>query len=87
MSRKLDRLLARMQSSPSGFRPIEVKSVLVGHGFKLREGSKHTVYQHCVYTDLIITVPRHSTLRAWVARDVLKLVRTLSQREKEVISP
>lgn len=86
MARKLDRLLARMQSSPSGFKPQDIKSVLVGHGFEFREGSKHTVYQHSLYADLVITVPRHSKLRAWVARDVLKLFRTLSQREKEAVT-
>lgn len=83
MARKLDRLLARMESSPSGFRPQDFKTVLVGYGFEFREGSKHTVYQHNLYADLVITVPRHSKLRPWVARDVVKLVRTLCRREKE----
>ena len=83
MARKLDRLLSRMVNSPTGFRPQDIKRLLVGHGFKFREGSKHTVYQHRLYADLVIAVPRHSELRAWVARDVVKLVRTLGRREKE----
>lgn len=83
MAPKSDRLLARMESSPTGFRPQDFKRVLVAHGFKFREGSKHTVYQHRLYADLVITVPRHSELRAWVAREVVKLVRTLGKRKKE----
>ncbi len=75
-----------MESSPSSFRPQDIKKVLIGYGFEFREGSKHTVYQHSLYSDLVIAVPRHSELRAWVARDVVKLVRTLGQREKEVVT-
>lgn len=83
MARNSDRLLARMESSPTGFRPQDIKRVLVAHGFNFREGSKHTVHQTRLYEDLVITVPRRSELRAWVAREVVKLVRTLGKREKE----
>ena len=70
-------LLQRMKASPVGWGEQDIKSVLVGHGFIYREGGKHTVYQHENHPELTISVPRHRDLRAWVARDVVKLIEQL----------
>ena len=77
MPRGAEQLLERMKASPVGWSEQEIKSVLVGHGFKYREGGKHTVYQHEAHPELSISVPRHRDLRAWVARDVVKLIAQL----------
>ena len=83
MARSADNLLGQMQRSPAGYGDQDMKTVLVGHGFKYREGRKHTVYQHEKHTDLTISVPRHRDLKPWVARDVVKLIETLAQREEQ----
>ena len=83
MARSAEQLLAQMQRSPFGYGAQDMKTVLVGHGFRYREGKKHTVYQHETHADLTISVPRHRDLRAWVARDVVRLIESLAKQEKE----
>lgn len=82
MTRKADSLLERMKRSPAGYGSQDFKTVLVGHGFKLKEGKKHTVYKHPDHKDLIIMVPRHRTVKPWVAREVVILIEKLAQRKK-----
>ena len=83
MVRSADNLLERMRQSPAGHGDEDMKTVLVGRGFRFRQGGKHTVYQHEKHHDLTISVPRHRNLKPWVARDVVKLMDTLSQREED----
>lgn len=83
MARSAEQLLEKMKRSPHGYGDQDMMTVLVGHGFRYREGNKHTVYQHKTHADLTISVPRHRDLRAWVSRDVVRLIETLAQREKE----
>ena len=82
MARSAEQLLERMRRSPNGWGEQDMRTVLKGHGFKFREG-KHTVYEHETHAELRILVPRHRDLRAWVARDVVKLIESLAQQERE----
>ena len=83
MAQKSDSLLDKMKRSSTGYVGRDFKTVLEGHGFVLREGNKHTVYNHPCHRDLIMSVPRgRKEAKPWVARDVVKLIEKLSQREK-----
>ena len=83
MARGAQQLLERMKRSASGWGEQDMRSVLADHGFKYREGGKHTVYQHEKHGELRISVPRHRKLKPWVARDVVKLIESLANLERE----
>ena len=83
MARGAQQLLERMKRSPHGWGEEDMKAVLTGHGFKYRQGGRHTVYQHEKHGELRIAVPRHRDLKPWVARDVIRLIESLADLEKE----
>ena len=82
MTRKANNLLKKMKRSPVGYGSQDFKTVLVGHGFNLKEGKKHTVYKHPNHEDLVISVPRHRIVKPWAAREVVILIEKLAQREQ-----
>lgn len=76
------KMLERMRKSASGWGQRDFERLLGGFGFKWREGGKHRIYFHQHFSDLCISVPRHNTLREWVARDAVKLIDELTNRSK-----
>jgi len=67
------KLLERMCNSPSGWGQKDFEHLLEGFDFKWREG-KERVYVNRKFPQLRISVPRHNSLREWVARDAVKLI-------------
>jgi hypothetical protein len=76
------KMLERMRNSPSGWGQRDFERLFLGFGFIRKEGKKHTIYFHPRFLDLWISVPRHNTLREWVARDAVKLLDEVIQRSK-----
>jgi hypothetical protein len=76
------KLLERMRKSPSGWGQTDFERLLDGFGFKWREGGKHRFYFHPRLSKLKISVPRHNTLKEWVARDAVKLIDELTSLSK-----
>jgi hypothetical protein len=74
------KLLERMRRSSSGWSQTDFEHLLVGFGFQWREGKRQRIYIHSKFQDLSISVPRHNSLKEWVARDAVKLVDELISR-------
>lgn len=74
------KLLERMRRSASGWGQTDFEHLLSGYGFKWKEGKKHRIYIHSKFQDLLISVPRHNSLKEWVARDAVKLIDELISR-------
>jgi hypothetical protein len=68
------KLLERMRNTQSGWGQSDFDRLLSGFGFDCREGKKHSIYSHKKFPNLRISVPRHNSLKEWVARDAVKLV-------------
>jgi hypothetical protein len=73
------KLLEKMRDSPYCWGQTDKEHLLKGFGFRWREG-KHRIYFHSIFKDLTIGVPRHNTLKEWVARDAVKLIDELIER-------
>jgi hypothetical protein len=80
--KKAEKLLERMRNSPSGWGQSDFEHLLKGFGFDCRQG-KHSIYYHTKYPNLLISVPRHNSLKEWVARDAVKLIDELKKLEKK----
>lgn len=76
------KLLERMRSSSSGWGQKDFERLLSGFGFEWKEGKKHRIYFHPKFPNLWISIPRHNSLKAWVARDVVKLIDELNSSIK-----
>jgi hypothetical protein len=76
------KLLEDMRNSPSGWGQNDLERLLTGFGFK-EKGKKHAIYIHPDFPDLRISVPRHNTLKEWVARDAVKAIDQLIVRKDE----
>jgi hypothetical protein len=77
------KLLERMRATRAGWSQKDFERLLTGFGFKPK-GKKHDIYIHPRFPDLRISVPRHNSLRDWVAEDAVKVVDELKSRlEKE----
>lgn len=74
MGRSAEKLLQDMRNSPSGWGQLDLERLLTGFGFEYREGKKHRIYFHGTHRRLRISVPRHDSLRDWVARDAVRLI-------------
>jgi len=80
-----EKLLEQMRNSPSGWGQKDLERLLKGFGFEYREG-KERVYFNRKYPTLRISVPRHNSLRDWVARDAVKLIDELKLTSKEELN-
>jgi len=47
---------------------------LTGFGFVAREGSKHTIYADPSDPDNFVIVPRHATIRGYVAAEAIAAI-------------
>lgn len=81
--RAAQKLLERMRNTSSGWRQKDFEHLLLGFGFEYKEGKKHRLYRHPQFTELSISVPRHDTLKEWVAREAVKLIHDLIDQTKE----
>lgn len=81
--RSAHKLLDRMRRTSSGWGQNDFERLLTGFGFEYREGKKHRFYFHKDYKDLWISVPRHNSLKEWVARDAVELIDSLQSKERE----
>ena len=73
---KLEKRLRKIRNSPNNVSPNELHTLLLGYGFKYRDGSKHwRVYWH---DDLgptgRLTVPFRRPLKAYIVKKALKLI-------------
>ncbi|MCH7764064.1 MAG: hypothetical protein IIB95_10035 [Candidatus Marinimicrobia bacterium] len=81
MSRGALKLLERMRRTKSGWGQKDFKRLLLGFGFTKKEGKKHTLYFYKEHK-LSIGVPRHDSLKEWVADDAVKLIDELLEKNK-----
>lgn len=75
------KLLERMRRSRSGWGQQHFKRVYTAFGFVGHERAKHVLYDHPEHPDLVANVPRHDSLRDWVADDAIALIDELLKRE------
>lgn len=82
MPGKVDRLIQRMAQTKRGFSDEDLRTILVGRNFRVREG-KHSVYEHPDHPDLTAIIPRtvsdlHPKYVKWVA----SLLEELDRRQE-----
>lgn len=75
------KLLERMRNSTSGWGQKDFEQLLPGYGFIWKEGKRHRLYRHPKHPELRISVPRHGSLKDWVARDAIKLIDELEKKD------
>ena len=73
------KLLERMKNTKSGWGQKDFDLLFRGHDFEFREGKKHRIYWHPQFPELMISVPRHDSLKEWVARDAIKILSKLEE--------
>ncbi len=81
MSTKAAKLLERMRRTKSGWGQIHFDRLLTGFGF-IKGGKKEAIYTHPDHSELRISIPRHNSLKKWVARDAVKLIDELLEINK-----
>lgn len=81
MSKNAAKLLEKMRRTKSGWGRKDFSRLFLGYGFTKKEGKKHTIYLHEKHK-LTISVPRHNSLKEWVARDTVKLIDELLEKNK-----
>jgi len=80
------KLLERMRATQSGWGQSDFERLLTGFDFKKR-GKKHDIYIHSKFPDLRISVPRHNSLKEWVAEEAVATIDDLLRRiEKEKLN-
>jgi hypothetical protein len=77
------KLLERMRNSPTGWGQTDFETLFKGFGFDWNEGKKHRIYFHKDYPNLQMGVPRHNSLKKWVAREAVKLIDKLLELLKK----
>lgn len=75
------KLLAKARTSPHGWRRPALDRLLVSYGFRFREGGSHTVFSHPEYTDLVVTVPRHSPVLSCYVVQARTIIDTALDRQ------
>lgn len=73
-SRKAQNLYLSMRESKSGWGQQDFQRLLEGYGLINKGGKKHAKYYHPEFPQLWISVPRHNSLKKWVAKDAIKLI-------------
>ena len=84
MSRSAEKLFARLQRTTADWAPEQLAQILEGYGFTRKKEARHgTFFEHPSYAEwATVTIPRHQTLRNWVARDVLQRVERVLEEER-----
>ena len=77
----VDKLLARMRASKSGWGEKDLETLYLGFGFQFREGSNHRLYFHPKYPKLFATVARHRSLAKGYISTAVKLIDKLNEME------
>ena len=76
-------LLEKMRRSPDGHSFRDFQRLLLHYGFVKNEGGNHTVYGHELLDEgRVVTVPRHRSIRAHVARKAVAAVDFILERRK-----
>ena len=80
---KLEKLLRKIRNSPNNVSPNELATLLNGHGFNFRDGSKHwRIYWHdSLGVTGRITVPFQRPLKAYIVKQALKLIDRLEEEK------
>lgn len=78
------KLLERMKASQGGWKPGDFSALYEGFGLQKKEGGNHTLYYHPRYADIRATVPRHRKLKNCYAREAVKIIQMLIDRESGV---
>lgn len=75
-------LLEGIRRSPQDRKRQELDRVLSHFGFRKSEGANHTIYRHeHLPPGYVVIIPRHQTVRAYVARKVVKAVDLVVRKE------
>ena len=73
---RLEKRLQKIRNSPNHVSPNDLNTLLLGYGFKYRDGSKHwRVYWHnSLGPTGRLTVPFQRPLKAYIVKQALKLI-------------
>ena len=84
MSPSAAKLLTRLRGSVAGWSPQDLAQILEEYGFTRKREARHgAFFEHPSYPEwATVIIPRHQTLRNWVARDVLKKVERVIKVER-----
>ena len=68
--------MTRLRGSVAEWSPEDLAQILEENGFTRKREARHgAFFEHPSYPEwATVIIPRHQTLRNWVARDVLKKV-------------
>lgn len=77
------KLFDRLQRTTADWDPADLSRILEGYGFTRKKEARHgTFYEHPSYPQwATVIIPRHQTLRDWVARKVLNTVKRVIEAE------
>ena len=74
MTAKKWRLLQSMRDSKANWKPKDLKRLVKGFGFVLRNGGKHDIFIHPTHSSLRGTIPRHNVVdKAYVEHAIKKV--------------
>ena len=77
------KLLARMRRNKSGWGESQLRKLYEGFGFVARDVGNHVHYRHPDHPELRGQVPRHRSLRDYVAAGAVATIDELLRREAE----
>jgi len=77
------KMLEKMRASPNGWGQKDFETLLCGFGFEVG-GTKHAIYMHPLFHELVISIPRHNDVKPVYARDAVKLIDELEEKMKEL---
>ena len=77
------RIFAKMQRTLSDWGQDDFDTLYKGFGFSCTEGSKHRLYFHDTYPELMATVGRHNSLAKGYARHAVTTIERLLELQAE----
>ena len=76
-----EKLLVRMRASKYGWGYGDLETLYLGFGFKMDQGSGHTMFIHPTYPQLRATVARHRSLAVGYVQHAVKIIDELMRLE------
>lgn len=80
----IEKLLARMRASKSGWGEQDLEKLYLGFGFQFREGANHRFYFHPKHPELYTTVARHKSLAKGYISTAVKIIDQLRELESDL---
>jgi hypothetical protein len=84
-SRRAEKQLEKLRASTAEWSPAALAQILEGYGFTRKKEARHgTFFEHPSYPEwATVIIPRHRSLKNWVARQVLEKVERLIETEEK----